>query len=277
MQPALMQATSRESLVTLRVKLDRLVDGLDVRASDQLSHDLFAVASLLNNEIGLRRTLGDAASSASGRAELLKRLLAGKVGDNVVDVSAFAASVSWSVPGDLVDALIETARQSALAGAEKDQAIDRVEDELFRFGRILEAHGDLEQALGEADVPIDKRVKLLSDLLGDKVHPVTSRLVTSAVSMPRGQSVFGGVENLVALAAKRRARSVAVVTSPVALTPEQEQRLTASLARIYGRQIAISVDVDRSVLGGVRVQVGDDLIDGTVVDRLSDAQRRFAG
>ncbi len=277
MQPALMQATSRESLAALRGTLDGLVDTLDTQATLQLADDLFAVASLLDSEIGLRRTLGDAAAPASARAELLKRLLTGKVGDNAVDVSTSAAAQSWSVPGDLVDALIEAARQSALAGAEKDQSIDRVEDELFRFSRILEANGDLEQALGDINKLVDARVKLLDDLLADKVSPVTKQLVTKTVATPRGQSVFGGVENLVELAAKRRARSVAIVTSPVPLSAEQERRLSDTLRKVYGREIAISVDVDRSVLGGLRVQVGDDLIDGTVSNRLSDAQRRFAG
>lgn len=277
MQPALMQATSRESLAALRVTLDRLVDTLDTQATLQLADDLFAVASLLDSEIGLRRTLGDAAAPASARAELLKRLLVGKVGDNAVEVSTSAAGQSWSVPGDLVDAVIEAARQSALAGAEKEQTIDRVEDELFRFARILEANGELEQALGDANKSADARVKLLDDVLVDKVSPVTKQLVTKAVSTPRGQSVFGGVESLVELAAKRRSRSVAIVTSPVALSAEQERRLAASLRKVYGREIAISVDVDRSVLGGLRVQVGDDLIDGTVANRLHDAQRRFAG
>jgi len=277
MQPALMQATSRESLAALRDELDRTVEPLSADASHELADDLYAIASLLDTEIGLRRTLGDAASPASGRAELLRRILGGKVGEQALEVSAAAVSRAWSVPGDLVDALIEAARQSALAGAEKAGAIDRVEDELFRFARILEANGDLEQALGDVNRSVDARVKLLDDVLVDKVHPVTKQLVTQAVATPRGQSVFGGVESLVELAAKRRARSVAIVTAPVPLTPTQEQRLSESLRKVYGREIAISVDVDRSVIGGLRVQVGDDLIDGTIANRLNDAQRRFAG
>jgi len=277
MQPALMQATSRESLAALRDELDRTVEPLSADASLELADDLFAIASLLDTEIGLRRTLGDAASPASARAGLLQRILGGKVGEQALHVSSAAVSLAWSVPGDIVDALIEAARQSALAGAEKAGAIDRVEDELFRFARILEANGELEQALGDVNRSVESREKLLDDVLADKVHPVTKQLVAKAVATPRGQSVYSGVESLVELAAKRRARSVAIVTSPVALTPAQEQRLSESLRKVYGREIAISVDVDRTVIGGLRVQVGDDLIDGTIANRLNDAQRRFAG
>lgn len=276
MQPALMQATSRESLVDLRTELDQVVAQLEAQRSYDLADELFGVGQLLSTEIGLRRALGDPATEGATKADLARRVLAGKIDDVALQLVSAAVAQSWSVPGDLVDALIEISRQAALAGAEADGSIDDVEDELFRFGRILEANGGLEQSLGQSSAPRDHRIGLLGSLIDNKVKPVTARLLQGAITAPRGQSVYGTVEGLVDLAARRRARSVAIVTAPTELSTEQQQRLAQSLSRIYGRSIAISVNVDSSVVGGLKIQIGDDLIDGTVANRLNQARRRFA-
>jgi F-type H+-transporting ATPase subunit delta len=203
-------------------------------------------------------------------------LVGGKVSDEALQAASATVSASWSVPGDLVDAILELSHEGSLIGAEKDGVIDDVEDQLFRFGRILDANGDLEQALGQRSVPVENRLALLDGLIGDRVQPVTRSLLDGVLRIPRSSSMYASVDQLVDLAARRRSRSVAIVTAPVPLTAEQEQRLANTLARIYGRQIAISVDVDRSVLGGLHIKVGDDEIDGTMAGRLEQASRRFA-
>ncbi|MGQ4426300.1 F0F1 ATP synthase subunit delta, partial [Streptomyces violaceoruber] len=78
------------------------------------------------------------------------------------------------------------------------------------------------------------------------------------------------------LAADRRDRMVAVVTSAVPLSDTQKQRLGAALAKVYGRPMHLNLDVDPEVLGGIRVQVGDEVINGSIADRLEDAGRRLA-
>lgn len=70
---------------------------------------------------------------------------------------------------------------------------------------------------------------------------------------------------------------VAVVTSAVPLSDGQKQRLGAALAKLYGRPMHLNLDVDPEVIGGIRVQVGDEIIDGAVADRLEDARRRIVG
>ena len=70
---------------------------------------------------------------------------------------------------------------------------------------------------------------------------------------------------------------VAVVTSAVPLSEGQRQRLGAALAATYGRQIHLDLDVDPEVLGGVQVRIGDEVINGTIKDRLAEVARRMAG
>jgi F-type H+-transporting ATPase subunit delta len=290
MQPALMQATSRESLRDLRAQLDRLIDGLGsriwplpdsetrkIRRTYDLADETFAVAALLDGEPGLRRALADPSSEAGAREKLIRRILKGKVSDPTLDLAATTVSLRWSSPGDIVDALIDAGRQTAFAAAEEENKLDTVEDELFRFGRILEANGELNQRLSDVSTPGEQKLSLVNDLVGQKVDPLTLRLLQQAVATPRGESAYDGVSELSDLAARRRQRSVAIVKSPVELTAQQEERLAAALGRIYGRQISVAVDVDPDVLGGLSVQVGDEVIDGTVAHRLDEVRRRFAG
>ncbi|WP_153502817.1 F0F1 ATP synthase subunit delta [Cumulibacter manganitolerans] len=272
-----MQATSRESLARLRDRLEQIAGGLDPQASLATSRELAAVAALLGKEPAVRRALSDPSASESSRTELAGRLFAHQVGETALGLVVAAATSAWSNAGDLVDGLTDLSHQAAFISAEQDGSFGSVEEEVFRFGRALDANGALEQALSDQSAPLENRQRLLGELIDGKAGPISAQLLHDVLANPRARSVYNSVQGLVEDAAARRRRSVAIVTSPIALSDDQERRLVASLSRIYGREISVSVDVDGSVLGGLRVQVGDDVIDGSVAGRLDDIQRRFAG
>ena len=149
--------------------------------------------------------------------------------------------------------------------------------ELFRFARLLEREPALRAALTDPALPVERKSGLLRDLLGGKAQPTTVRLVEIAVTRPRGGSLEHTLEELSRLAAQRRSRYVAQVRVAAPLDAAQETRLSASLARIYGREVQLQVDVDPSVVGGVEVRVGDEVLDGTVKHSLDQVRRRLAG
>jgi F-type H+-transporting ATPase subunit delta len=97
------------------------------------------------------------------------------------------------------------------------------------------------------------------------------------VAHPRGRSLENGLETLARLAAERRNRLVAVVTSAVPLSDVQRDRLARSLAKLYGKELHLNLDVDPDVLGGIRVQIGDEVINGSLADRIDEVSRRMAG
>lgn len=270
-----MNGASREALAAARERLDALTDNTSVDAG-QLADELAAVTALLDREVSLRRVLTDPAQAGEAKAELAQRLLGGQVGGEAVDLLAGMVRSRWSQPRDLVDALEELANTADLTAAQRAGTLDDVEDELFRFGRIVSSSTELRAALTDRAASKAAKSELLRSLLGGRAKATTERLVTRLVTAPRGRSLESGLESLSKLAAERRDRMVAVVTSAVPLSDGQKQRLGAALAKLYGRKMHLNLDVDPEVLGGIRVQVGDEVINGSLADRIEDAGRRLA-
>ncbi|MFF9911616.1 F0F1 ATP synthase subunit delta [Streptomyces sp. NPDC013457] len=271
-----MNGASREALVAARESLDALTDNTSVDAA-KLAGELAAVTALLDREVSLRRVLTDPAQAGEAKAELAGRLLGGQVGGETVDLVSGMVRARWSSSRDLVDSAEELANIADLTAAQQAGALDDVEDELFRFGRIVTSSTELRSALTDKAAAASAKSELLRSLLGGKANPVTERLVVRLVTQPRGRSLEAGLESLSKLAAARRDRMVAVVTSAVPLTDQQKQRLGAVLAKLYGRQMHLNLEVDPAVLGGITVQVGDEVINGTIAERLDEATRRLAG
>jgi F-type H+-transporting ATPase subunit delta len=270
---SVLQSASREALGAATARLDEHID--TARAADlkRLADDLFAVVGLLGREHALRRALADPATPSEARGGLADRLFDGKIGRPALDVVSDMVKSRWSRAGDLLEGLESLARAAAFGVAEKDGSLDRVEDELFRFGRVLDREPELSRLLSDTATPVDKRLGLLSDVLVEKVTPVTATLLEQTVRNPRSRKLDVASEELSELAAARRDRYVAHVRTPVRMTGEQEQRLTDTLTRLYGRPISLQVELDPDLLGGLVVRVGGELIDGSVAGRLAAARR----
>jgi len=234
------------------------------------------VVRLLDGQVSLRRALGDSSAEESRRADLLTGLLSGKVGDQALEVLTAAVRARWSTPRELVDGIDELGRTALLVHAERAGRLDTVEDELFRFGRVVAGDPELAATLGDSSAAADRRESLVSDLLDGKAHQVTVTLARLAVRGLGGRGFETGLDRLVELAAEARSRSVAHVTVAAPLTDEQERALAETLERTYGRPMSLQVEVDPELIGGARVRVGDDLYDGSVARRLAEARNALA-
>ncbi|MFC4004863.1 F0F1 ATP synthase subunit delta [Prauserella oleivorans] len=270
-----LHAASREALGFAETRLDEVLGdaGTDPSA---VGEELLSVVDLLAREVGLRRAVGDGSSDPEARKRLVRTLLQGKVSDPALQVLDAVVGSRWSSPRELLDGLETVARTALLVSAEKSGKLDTVEDELFRIARIVEAEPELERALSDRVGPVAGKRTLVRNLVADKVDPVTRVLVEQVVARPRGRSIAFGVDELVKLAAARRSRSVAYVTSATELTAEQREQLSAKLERIYGRQITLHVEVDRAIGAGLVVRVGDEVIDGSAAGRLEALRRQLA-
>lgn len=242
-----------------------------------LADELFAVAHLLEGQPALRRAMSDASARPDDRAGLARRLLGSQISPAALTVVEAVVRQRWSRPLDLVEATETLAVEAALDAAEARAELDGVEDELFRFGRIIAGDDDLLRILGDRSAPREGKTALLDRLLAGKVSPVTERLVRNSLTSPNVHNAENVVERLSEVAARRRGRSVAHVTSAVPLSAVQERRLAEVLERLYGRSIGLQVQVDPAVLGGLVIRVGDEIIDGSIAHRLEAAGRRLAG
>jgi F-type H+-transporting ATPase subunit delta len=276
-----MHASSRAALEEARATLAGQTQGAPSnRRGDtllSLADELFAVAHLLEAQPSLRRAMADASARPDDRAGLARRLLSAQVSPAALTVVESVVRQRWSRPIDLVEATETLAVEAALDAAEARAELDGVEDELFRFGRIIAGDDDLLRILGDRTAPREGKTALLDSLLAGKVSPVTERLVRNSLTSPNVHNAENVVERLSEVAARRRGRSVAHVTSAVVLTAVQERRLAEVLERLYGRSIGLQVQVDPAVLGGLVIRVGDEIIDGSIAHRLEAAGRRLAG
>lgn len=268
-----MQPASRGSLTAARQRLDEFADDAGGKKLTRLGDELAAVAELLLVERGLRRSMVDPSASDEARRGLVERVFGSQVSKRTLETVTALVASRWSRSLDLVDALEELGSQALLAVAERDRTLEEVEDELFRFGRIVAAQPRLAELLSDRASPASKRVELLERVLGGKVAAVTMRLLEQVVRSPRERHLDQVAEQLVERAAARRERSVAHVTSPLPLSEEQEQRLADVLSRIYHRQMSLQTELDPDLLGGLVIRVGDEVIDGSVAQRLRQARQ----
>ncbi len=269
-----MRGASRPSFAALRDRLEAALPG-PVQA-DLLSNELFAVVGLLDTEHGLRRALSDPGKRAEEKAAIVQALLHSKIAPVTEELATAAVESRWASPSDLTDALERLAIEALTYVAERQGTLDDLEDELFRFGRLVAGQPDLRSALASSELAPEHKQELLNALLQDKATPVALSMITQMVLHPRGRSLPVALDLCAQIAADRRERLIAVVRTATALTTGQRERLAATLAEAYNHEVHLNVVIDPAVVGGISVQIGDELIDGTVATRLAAVRRRLA-
>ena len=274
----MMHSASRQALDSLREEQRSVVDAKASAASlVTLADELYAVAGLLVGSPQLRRMVGDPATPAPARVQIIEGLIGAQIGDTAQQVVRVAVRQRWSSPWDLCDALESAGDDALFAAAEKGEQLDTVEDELFRFERIIQGDGALVSLLDEPAVDPQRRQTLLDSLLEGKVTDVTMALLKHAVSSTRKRSVLLAIDDLLELAAKRQERSIARVVSAAPLSDAQQRKLVQLLSTMYDREITLRTALDASVQGGLVIRVGDEVIDGSVASRFVSARASLLG
>jgi F-type H+-transporting ATPase subunit delta len=268
-----MRGASRASYAELRERLSAEARG--VVTAQRVGDELFAVVRLLDDEHGLRRALADPSKPADEKRAVAGRLLHGKISAPTERLVTEAVAATWASPGELSDALEQLAVEALTIVAQNENTLDDLEDDLFRFGRLVSAQPGLRSAL-IGSTSSDAKASLLSGLLSDKVSPVSLSLITQVLTHPRGRSPQAVLDLCASIAARRREQLVAVVRVAAELTDAQRQRLASALTNAYGQGIHLNVVHDPAVVGGMSVQIGDELVDGTAASRLAEVRRKLA-
>lgn len=269
-----MRSASRQALAGLLGKFDEVTGGLDQQGLTALAGDLSAVAEVLQRESVITRHLSVPTDDAAPKVRLVQRLFADKIGAPALALVTEAAAARWSHGSDLVTAVENVARQALLLSAEGAGTVDEVEDQLFRFSRLLDAQPRLDILLGDTATPAAGRVGLLRKVIGEGsgVNPITAALLEQTVRLLRGQSAHQAITELASIAVARRGELVAQVGAAAELSDDQRSRLKTVLSRIYSHPVRVQVGVDPALLGGLTISVGDEVIDGTLSSRLAAAK-----
>jgi ATP synthase F0 subunit b/ATP synthase F1 delta subunit len=275
---AKMRSASRHALADLSDRFSTIAKSLDNQALSTVSGELVSVAKMLDREIVVTRYLTMPAEDAAPRVRLIERLVSGKVADPTLDVLRAAVSERWSTNSDLVDAIEHVSRQALLEVAEREDQVDEVEDQLFRFSRILDAQPRLAILLGDYAAPAEGRIALLRKVLDSsngRVNKIAIALLSQTVELLRGEPAEEAMTFLAEVAVARRGEVVAQVGAAAELSDAQRTRLTEVLSRIYGHPVTVQLQIDPELLGGLLISVGDEVVDGTLWSRLAAAQAQL--
>jgi len=268
-----LRGASAESVAALASELATAVTGSEDRAVT-VAESLFAVAATLREEPALRRFVTDSSVPAQARSGAVRQVLGGKVDGIALDVVASAAEKRWTRGGDIADAVEHAGELAAVRSAGTE--IDRLGDEIFALKQAVTGNAELRDALSDPVRSRDDKARLIEDLLGGKALPGTVALAKQATAGTY-RTVTQALGAYAEVAGSVKGEGVATVRVARPLNDADVARLNAGLARQYGRPVHLNVVVDPAVIGGIKVELGDHVIDGTIATRLDDARRALAG
>ena len=220
---AKLRAASRDSVLNMVERFDEVVADLESDAFTGLANDLASAAKLLRTEAVLARHLADPSSDSAAKVQLAERLLSGKVSDAALDILKTAVSQRWSSTADLIYGVQHIARLALLVRAEREGQIEDVEDQLFRFSRILDSEPQLITLLSDYTSPLDGRISLLNNVLHRRASKNTADLLRQSIELLHGERADDAVRDLANLAVSRRGEVVAHVRAAAELTDAQAE------------------------------------------------------
>ena len=268
--------SSRQSLVAARAKLDAAVKGATADSAAKLSSELFLAAEVLASNVPLRRAFADMSRDAASKETLVKDLFGKTLGSAALTVLTDVATLRWSAGGDIVHVLEQLAIEAEGSAANINAELDRVEDELFEISRVIAENFELRKALVGPGTTSAKST-LVSDVLGKRASESTVRLAAALVTSLRGRSIEAGFADYLSALANRRNRLIANVRVAATITDTQKVRLAQAIEKQVGQPIRVNIQVDPTLIGGVSVKFADELVDGSISNRLAGAGRALVG
>jgi F-type H+-transporting ATPase subunit delta len=266
--------SSRQSLVAARIALDAAVKGVDAQTASTLSAELFFVADVLGSNISVRRALTDTSRDAAAKAVFIKDLLASKVGKATVGLLTDLSALRWSGAKDLVQVIEQLAIEAEATAANISGELDHVENEMFVISSTISNSSELRKAF-KSDAQVAK-AQLAAELLKN-ASSSTTKLVSQMVNAWRGRSIESAFADFQWALAARRNRVIALVRIAAPMSQAQQDRLESALNKQVGQPVRMNIEIDPTVLGGVSVKFADEMVDGSVSNRLAGAARALAG
>jgi F-type H+-transporting ATPase subunit delta len=268
--------SSRQSLVAARTALDAAIKGASAASASELSSHLFFAADVFAGNTSLRRAITDPSRDKAAKAALVKDLFGKSTGALATSLLSDVSALRWSATKDVIHVIEQLAIEAEASAANIAGELDRVEDEFFETSRLVADNFELRKALVSVGSSQAKSA-LIAEVLGKKASSSTIKLASALVAHLRGRSIEAAFADYLFGLANRRNRLIAIVRTATALSDAQTSRLATVLEKKVGQPIRINVQLDPTILGGVSIKFADELVDGSVVNRLANAGRALVG
>jgi F-type H+-transporting ATPase subunit delta len=262
-----MGSATREAIVAANATLAQQ-STVDLATGEQL----LAAALVVSGSHELRAALADDTAKDSDRKGIVDAVF-GKYTKSAKAILESLGTSRWSSEDDLVAGIEELGIRALAASAPKSLSID---DELFEFGVAVTSNSELELALGSKLGSVDGKIALVDSLIGAKASKQTVAILKALLAQPRGRRIAELIRYAATIVADEAGNGIATVTVASALDSEQRKRLEVALSKQYGHDVRLNVIVDTAILGGMRIQVGSEVIDGTISNRIADLRLRLA-
>jgi F-type H+-transporting ATPase subunit delta len=264
-----MGSATREALAASRAELSS-TGSADLATADEL----FSAGRIIGGSAQLISMLTDTATDATQKQAILAAVFGTNLSPATLGLLRTVVSHRWSGTDDLLAGIEELGLRAA---AESAPATVNIDAELFAFGTAVSSDSELELAVSSKLGSAESKVALVEALLAKKVSPQTLSIVRHLMQQPRGRRIGELLRTAASIVADQSGLAVATITSATPIRAVQLERLQKSLAAKFGRALKFNLVVDAALIGGLRVQVGDTVIDDSVASKLKDLRLQLAG
>ena len=267
-----MASATRQSTAKAMVALKPLLAKADIKFAEEL----FALGAVLASSVHLRGILSDPSAEKDAKAGVVKAVFGKGASKTSLDFLNTLVALRWSRPSDLAIALETLAVHTVASIASGKKKLDELESSLFGFQQAIDSDSELQFALADKNASEVAKGKLVDALIKGKASAESALLIRRAVLGSGKRRAAAVLETFGKQVSAFADRLVAVVTVAKPIDPKQLTRLEKSLAAAYGQSLKLNLEIDPAILGGIRVQIAGDVIDGTLISRLHEAKLQLA-
>ena len=241
----------------------------------RIGNELFTITKVLDDSIQLERALTDPSRPVADKVAVLKELLGDNAHPMTMEIMTDLVSRRWSRARDIANAVEDFGVDAMMYYADATDATLQVSIELSELHSALLNLPVVRAKLYDYQATSEARVKLFREVFSGKtLNKVTMRLAEHATCNLRRRRYLETIQWLINKFSRHMGESMVTVTTATPLKKEQIKRLIEVYSTKVGRQVHINSVVDPTVLGGMRIQVGDEVTDNTVVAQLQNLHRK---
>ena len=241
----------------------------------RIGNELFTITKVFDGSIQLERALTDPSRPVADKVAVLKELLGGNAHPMTMEIMTDLVSRRWSRVRDIANAVEDFGVDAMMYYADATDATLQVSNELSELHSALLNLPVVRSKLYDYQATSEARVRLFREVFSGKtLNKVTMRLAEHATCNLRRRRYLETIQWLINKFSRHMGESMVTVTTATPLKKEQIKRLVEVYSAKVGRQVHINSVVDPTVLGGMRIQVGDEVTDNTVVAQLQNLHRK---